>query len=132
MSLGDWLQEQLFERCIVVVTGRLEDDAVAKAAAALLALDARTDRRIELQLDSPDAVLGAALVLIDTIEMLRSLLRVTCRGLIGGPPIGVVAAADHCAESSAAGAALEALRAPGAAHGPTCRGDQIGRAWCRG
>jgi len=35
MSLGGWLQEQLFERRIVVVTGRLDDDAATKAAAAL-------------------------------------------------------------------------------------------------
>ena len=46
MSLGGWLQEQLFERRIVVVTGRLDDDAATKAAAALLALDARGDRPI--------------------------------------------------------------------------------------
>jgi hypothetical protein len=34
MSLGDWLQEQLFERRIVFVTGRLDDDDAAKAAGA--------------------------------------------------------------------------------------------------
>lgn len=38
MSLGRWLQEQLFERRIVLVTGQLDDGAAAKAAAALLAL----------------------------------------------------------------------------------------------
>ena len=54
MSLGGWLQEQLFERRIVLVTGRLDDDAAAKAAAALLTLDARADRPIELHLNSPD------------------------------------------------------------------------------
>src|SRR3989442_1399966 len=40
MSRGDWLHEQLFERRIVLVSGRLDDTAAAKAAAALLALDA--------------------------------------------------------------------------------------------
>ena len=50
MSLGAWLEEQLFERRVVLVTGRLDDDAAAKAAAALLALDARGDRPIELHL----------------------------------------------------------------------------------
>jgi len=95
MSPGDWLQEQLFERRIVLVTGRLDDDAAAKAAAALLALDADGDRPIELHLDSPDGALGAAFVLIDTADKLRSALRVLCRGQIGGPAIGVVAAGDH-------------------------------------
>ena len=95
MSLGGWLQEQLFERRIVLVTRRLDDDAAAKAAAALLALDARGDRPIELHLDSSDSALGAAFVLIDTADTLRSALRVFCRGQIGGPAIGVIAAADH-------------------------------------
>lgn len=97
MSLGDWLQEQLFERRIVLVTGLLDDDAAAKAAAALLALDARADRPIEFHLDSPDGALGAAFVLIDAADTLRSALRLLCRGQIGGPVIGVIAAADHCA-----------------------------------
>ena len=95
MSLGDWLQEQLFERRIVLLTGRLDEDAAAKAAAAFLALDARAGRPIELHLDSPDGALGAAFVLIDTAETLRSRLRVLCRGRIGGPAIGVIAVADH-------------------------------------
>jgi ATP-dependent Clp protease, protease subunit len=95
MSLGGWLQEQLFERRIVLVTGQLDDGAAAKAAAALLALDAGGERPIELHLDCPDGALGAAFVLIDTADMLRSPLRVLCRGQVGGPAIGVVAAADH-------------------------------------
>src|SRR3989441_5280986 len=150
MSLGGWLQEQLFERSIVLVTGRLDDDAATKAAAALLALDAHADRPIELHLDSPDGVLGAVFVLIDTADTLRSALRILCRGQIGGPAIGVVAAADHCAaapharfhlsqptarfggtpEEIAAQSrqqqefAVEALRAPRPAHGSARRGDR--------
>lgn len=95
MNLGDWLQEQLFERRIVLVTGRLDDDAAAKTAAALLALDAGGDRPIDLHLDSPDGDLGAAFVLIDTADSLRSALRVLCRGQVGGPAIGLVAAAER-------------------------------------
>lgn len=80
MSHGAWLQEQLFERRIVLVTGRLDDDAATKAAAALLALDARGNRPIELHLDSPDGALGAAFALIDTADTLRSTLRVPLPG----------------------------------------------------
>jgi hypothetical protein len=80
MSHGAWLQEQLFERRIVLVTGRLDDDAATKAAAALLALDARGNRPIELHLDSPDGALGAAFALIDTADTLRSALRVVWLG----------------------------------------------------
>src|SRR6267142_764233 len=95
MPLGDWLQEQLFERRIVLVTGRLDDDTAARAAGALLTLDASGNQPIELHLDSPGGVLGAAFVLADTADALRSELRVLCRGQIGGPAIAVVAAADH-------------------------------------
>jgi len=97
MSLGGWLQEQLFERRIVVVTGQLDDDAATKTAVALLALDAGGDGPIELHLNSPDGVLGAIFILIDTADTLRSALRILCRGQIGGPSIGVVTAADRCA-----------------------------------
>src|SRR5438445_11853549 len=92
MSRGDWLHEQLFERRIVLVSGRLDDGVAARAAAALLALDAGGSRPIELHLSSPDGELGAALVLIDTADALRSAHRVHCRGELGGPVVVVVAA----------------------------------------
>jgi ATP-dependent Clp protease, protease subunit len=95
MSLEGWLQEQLFDQRIVLVRGRLDDDAAAHGAATLLALDASGDQPIELHLDSPDGTLEAAFVLIDTADTLRSMLRVLCRGQVGGPAMGVVAAADH-------------------------------------
>jgi ATP-dependent Clp protease protease subunit len=97
MSLGDRLQEQLFERRIVLITGRLDDDAAARAAAALLTLDANGNQPIEIHLDSPGGALGAAFVLVDTAATLRSDVRVLCRGQVGGPAIAVVSAADHCA-----------------------------------
>jgi len=95
MTLGNWLQEQLFERRIVLVTGRLDDDAAARAAAALLTLDASGNRPIELHLDCPGGTLGAAFVLVDTLDTLRSELRVLCRGQVGGPAIALVTVADH-------------------------------------
>ena len=152
--LSAWLQEKLFERRIVLVTGRLDDDIAVEAAAALMALDAAADRPIELHLDSPDGTLEAAFILIDAIDQLRGTLRVQCRGQVGGPAIGVAAAADHrsaaphtrfrlsqpigavCrdagsdrrAQPAAAGAALATPRASRAAHGPAGRGDRRGHA----
>jgi ATP-dependent protease ClpP protease subunit len=55
MSLGRWLQEQLFARRIVLVTGRLDDAAAAASAAALMALDANADKPIELASTAPTA-----------------------------------------------------------------------------
>jgi len=89
------MTDELFERRIVRVTGRLDDDAAAKAAATLLALDASESRPIELYLNSPDGALEATVVLIDTADTLRSALRVLCLGQVGGPVIAVTAAADH-------------------------------------
>jgi hypothetical protein len=67
--LSAWLQEKLFERRIVLVTGRLDDDLAAEAAAAVMTLDAIGDEPIELHLDSPDGTLESAFVLIDTFVM---------------------------------------------------------------
>lgn len=93
--LSAWLQEKLFERRIVMLTGRLDDDVAAEAAAALMTLDAAGDAAIELHLDSPDGTLESAFVLIDTIDLLRVTLRAHCRGQVGGPVMGVAAAAGH-------------------------------------
>jgi ATP-dependent Clp protease, protease subunit len=93
--LSAWLQEQLFERRIVLVTGRLDDDLAAEAAAAAVTLDAIGDEPIEFHLDSPDGTLESAFVLIDTFDLLHATLRAHCRGQVGGPAIGVAAAADH-------------------------------------
>jgi ATP-dependent Clp protease protease subunit len=95
MSLGGWLQEQLFERRIVLVTGPLDEKAAARAAATLLALDADGSRPIELHLDSAHGTLDAAFVLLDTADTLHAVLRILCRGQVGGPAIGLLAAADH-------------------------------------
>jgi ClpP protease-like protein len=64
--LSVWLQENLFERRIVLVNGRLDADRAAQAAAALMALDAIGEEPIELHLDSADGTLESAFVLIDT------------------------------------------------------------------
>ncbi|HEV8533677.1 MAG TPA: ATP-dependent Clp protease proteolytic subunit [Methylomirabilota bacterium] len=93
--LSDWLEEKLFERRIVLITGLLDDAAAAETAAALITLDARGHEPIELHLDSPDGTLESAFVLIDTVDLLHARLRVHCRGQVGGPAIGVVAAVPH-------------------------------------
>jgi ATP-dependent Clp protease protease subunit len=93
--LSGWLREQLFAQRIVLVTGRLDDDAASETAAALLALDAQGDAPIELHIDCADGTIEAAFALIDTLDSLRATVRARCRGQVGGPAIGVLAAADH-------------------------------------
>jgi ATP-dependent Clp protease protease subunit len=90
-----WLRGRLFERRLVFISGRLDDAVAAQAAAELMALDATGDGPIDIYLDSPDGTLEAAFVLIDTLDLLRATVHVRCRGHVGGPAIGVVAAADQ-------------------------------------
>jgi ATP-dependent Clp protease protease subunit len=91
----DWLRERLFERRIVMLTGPLDAARAAVTAAQLTALDAAGHDPIELHLDSADGTLEAAFVLIDVLDALGSPVHALCRGQIGGPALGVVAAATH-------------------------------------
>ncbi len=90
-----WLQEKLFERRIVFVTGRLDDIVAAQAAAEIMTLDASGDEPIDVYLDSRDGSLEAAFVLIDIMDLLHTTVRGHCHGQVGGPAIGVVAVANH-------------------------------------
>ena len=90
-----WLQDKLFERRLVFVTGRLDDALASAAAAQIMALDVAADAPIDVLLRSEDGTLEAAFVLIDVFDAARATMRVHCLGQVGGPAIGVVAAADH-------------------------------------
>ena len=61
----------------------------------LLGLDPSGAAPIELHVDSPEGTLEAAVALIDTLGMIRAPVRALCRGLVGTPAIGVVAAVGH-------------------------------------
>jgi ATP-dependent Clp protease protease subunit len=91
----DWLRAQLFERRIVLLTGPLDHARATAVAAQLLALDGHGQEPITLHLDSADGVLEAAFVVMDAMDGLRVPVHVLCRGLVGGPAIGIVAAGDR-------------------------------------
>jgi ATP-dependent Clp protease protease subunit len=78
-----------------VLSGELDDLLANELAAQLITLAAISEEPIEFYADSPDGTLTAAFALIDTIEAVRPRIRVHCRGLIGGPVIGVVAAGNE-------------------------------------
>jgi ATP-dependent Clp protease protease subunit len=73
--LSAWLQERLFDRRIVLVTGWFDDALAAQTAAELMTLDATSDEPVEPHLDSPDGTLEAAFVLIDTLDLLHAPVR---------------------------------------------------------
>jgi len=93
--LSDWLRERLLQRRIVLMTGYLDDVVASETAAALMSLDAIDDTPIDVHVDCADGTLDAAFVLIDLLDGLRAPVRVHCRGQIGGPVVGVVAAGDR-------------------------------------
>ena len=93
--MPDWLQEKLFERRMVLVTGRLDDALASQAAAQILTLDATGDAPIDVVVDSGEGTLEAAFVLMDVMDAARATVRVRCRGRVEGPAVGVVAAGDE-------------------------------------
>ena len=60
--MPDWLQEKLFERRMVLVTGRLDDALASQAAAQIVTLDATDDAPIDVVVDSGEGTLEAAFV----------------------------------------------------------------------
>ena len=91
----DWLRRQLFDRRIVFLTGRLDASRASEVHASLVALDAADVSPITVHVDSPDGSLDAAFVVVDAIDALRAAVHAHCRGQVGGPAIGIVAAAAH-------------------------------------
>ncbi len=88
-------EEKLFERRIVLITGQLDDAVAAEVSAQPVTLAATREEPIDIHVDSPDGTIAAAFVLIDALDVLHAPVRAHCRGQIGGPVIGVVAAAHQ-------------------------------------
>ncbi|MFC0530674.1 ATP-dependent Clp protease proteolytic subunit [Phytohabitans kaempferiae] len=88
-----WLQERLFDQRMVVLSGRLDDDAATRAAAALMTLDALGADPVRLQLATPDGDLAAAFGLIDVIDTMGAPVHAVVTSLAGGAAVGLLAAA---------------------------------------
>src|SRR5262245_23988834 len=91
-GLPPWLQEKLFDRRMVSVTGSLTPAAATEATAALLTLDAQSGEPVQLHLASPEGELAAAFALIDVIDSMRAPVHVVVTSLTGGAGVGVLAA----------------------------------------
>jgi hypothetical protein len=93
--VSEWLQENLFQRRIILLTGQLDESVANETAALLMSLEAVSDEAVDLYVDSFDGTLEAAFVVIDTLDALRVNVPVHCRGQVGGAVIGIVAAGDR-------------------------------------
>ncbi len=85
----------LFERRIVTLTGRLDDEAANRLGAGLMTLDATGDEPVNLQIDSGEGTVSAALTLMDVIDLLGVPVHVGCTGQAVGPAVGVLAVCHH-------------------------------------
>ncbi len=88
-----WLYERLHERRLVLVQGRLDRELATRVCAQLLTIDATGDDPIRLHLNSTDGELDAALTVIDVLDLLTVPVHAIATAQVGGPSVGVLAAA---------------------------------------
>jgi ATP-dependent Clp protease, protease subunit len=89
----DQVYERLFEQRIVLVHGELDDEAATSLCAQLLTLDAERNEPIRLEVQGLSAELAAALTVMGVLDVLRVPVRAYAGGQIGGPAVGILAAA---------------------------------------
>jgi ATP-dependent Clp protease protease subunit len=89
------LADRLLHRRIVMLSGNLDHALATRATAQLMLLDADSAAPVQLHLGCPDGDLDAALMLADTLDLMRAPVTSTARGTVGGPAIAALAAADR-------------------------------------
>jgi ATP-dependent Clp protease, protease subunit len=89
------LYERLFEQRIVLAHGELDDEAATSLCAQLLTLDAERNEPIRLEVQGLNAELAAALTVMGVLDVLRVPVHAYAGGQVGGPALGVLAAATH-------------------------------------
>lgn len=97
-DLSQWpgrVYERLFERRIVLAHGELDDEAATSLSAQLLTLDAERNEPIRLEMQGLTAELAAALTVMGVLDVLRVPVLAYAGGQIGGPALGVLAAATE-------------------------------------
>jgi ATP-dependent Clp protease protease subunit len=95
---GEWpgrLYERLLSQRIVMAHGHLDDESATRLCAQLLTLDAEGEGPVRLELQNLDADLPAALTVMGVLDTLRVQVTAYAGGRIGGPGLGVLAAAGH-------------------------------------
>lgn len=86
-----WLGGRLFGRRVVMMSGELDDTLAGHVVAQLMTLDAEGDESIELYIDSYGDDVGAALSVMDVIDLLGVEVEATGLGRVEGATVGVLA-----------------------------------------
>ena len=89
----DDLADQLWRRRVVLLSGRLDYPAAEAAIGRILLADADGPEPIRLHVHCPDGDLDAAVVLAETLQLVRARVIAVASGSIGGPVVGAYAAA---------------------------------------
>jgi ATP-dependent Clp protease protease subunit len=123
-GLPGWLEERLFDQRIVMIRGRLTNEAATGISAALLTLDAAGPAPVQLHVAGDGGELGAALTVIDVIDTMTAPVYALVTAQAAGAVVAVLAAAD---KRSAYRHARFKLTEPHAA-GVTGTADEVTRA----
>jgi ATP-dependent Clp protease protease subunit len=86
-----WMERQLFDRRIVLLSGRLDAEMANAVGVALMT----GDDPVQLQIDSSDGTIDAALSLMDVVDLLGVPVHASCIGQVAGPAVGVLAVCSH-------------------------------------
>jgi ATP-dependent Clp protease, protease subunit len=92
-GLAPWLEERLFDRRIVMLSGNVTGPAASRTAAALLTLDAMGDEPVQLHVNAPDGELAAAFAVVDALDAMRAPVHAVVTAQAGGAAVAVLAAA---------------------------------------
>lgn len=89
------MMADLLGRRTVLLTGELDDGQATRAAMELMTLDATGDDPITLHVNAAGGTLGAATMLVDTIDVLGVPVHARCLGRAEGAPLLVLAVCEH-------------------------------------
>jgi ATP-dependent Clp protease protease subunit len=92
MSSASSAADMLFDRRIVLASGRIDGALATELSARLIMLDGAGDEPVALHLRAPDADLEAAFAVADTIGILSCPVNVVVIGQAGGAALLVLAA----------------------------------------
>ena len=109
VTVGDgdaW--ERLADQRRILVSGRLDQQAVTELSAKLMAFDGESSRDVELVINSPGGPLADVFAVLDVLDLMRAKVNATVIGSAHGTAVAVVAGATG--ERRAAPNAVLALR----------------------
>jgi ATP-dependent Clp protease protease subunit len=91
----DWLAQRLLEQRVIALAGEVDEETANRVVAELGVLDASGDEPVSLRLTGVSVELGAALTLVDALDLMGVPVHVTCLGTLTGPGVALLAVGDR-------------------------------------